>query len=125
MLEMIKQSCYSGVLGIEHHSDMGAHCFGSKILSEGCLHETAVAVSRDDFAPGNSKLGVVYSFLAFADVSNAFSQVVVHVFAISQSFDLEKCHLFMLVSLSSAESNESCLDVKSGVGQKIETYLTG
>lgn len=80
----------------------------------------------DDSAPDSSELGVISNTLGLVNVSDSLAKVKVCVLLIIHTLDLKEGKLLVLGSLTSLESGEHGLGVKSNTNyQHTDSYLTG
>ena len=112
---------------VEHHAEGGADGSGGEVLGEVSSHVAVVTVAVNNSAPNAFIVGTSLCVLGFVDVGNALAVIENAGFAVLASFNLEKSLSLMLGSLTSLESQESALDVKSAGSVKLAqmTYLTG
>ena len=98
---------------VHHNSDLGSNGPWWKVLGEFSSDETTVSVTGDNLSPDafvvNSSIGV----LLLVNECDALAVVPDSGFTVHASLDLDKGLSLMLSSLSTSESHESGLGVKS------------
>ena len=100
-------------VGVEHHSESGAHSSGREIFGELSSDGAVVAVRLDDSAPDGSEFGVVSNTLGLVNISDPLAKVKACVLLIIHTLDLEEGKLLVLSGLASLESGEDGLGVES------------
>ena len=104
---------------VEHNSDLGSHSLWWQVLGEFGSDEAGVSVTADNLTPDAL---VVYSsagILLSEDECDAFSMVPGGGGSVIASLNLDKSLSFLLSSLSTLESHERALGVKSTQRVKI------
>jgi hypothetical protein len=100
-------------VGIEHHSESGAHSSGREIFGELSSDGAVVAVSLDDSAPDGSEFSVISNTLGLVNVSDPLAKVKACVLLVIDTLDLKEGELLVLSALSSLETGEDGLGVES------------
>lgn len=98
---------------VEHDAERRSDGSGGEVLGEVSSHVAVVTVAGNNSSPNAFIVGTSLCVLGFVDVGNALAVVENAGFAVLASFDLKKSLSLMLSSLTSLESQESALDVKS------------
>lgn len=113
-------------VGVEHHSESGAHSSGGEVSGELSSNGAVVAVGLDDPAPDRSEFGVVSNTLGLVNISDPLAKVKACVLLIIHTLDLKEGKLLVLSALASLESSEHGLRVQSKWAQLNQrSYLTG
>ena len=98
---------------VHHNSDLGSNGLWGEVLGEFGSDESGVSVAGDNLSPDalvvNSSVGVLLS----VDEGDALSVVPDSGLSVIASLNLDEREVLLLSSLSSLESNESALGVKS------------
>ena len=118
---------------VEHNSDLGSNSLWWQVLGEFGSNDAGVSVTADNLTPDalvvHSSAGVLLS----VDECDAFSMVPAGGGSVIASLNLDECLSLLLSSLSTLESHERTLGVKSTQRVKISlifglervAYLTG
>ena len=98
---------------VHHNSDLGTNSSWWEVLGEFSSDETTVSVAADNLTPDafvvDSNLGV----LLLVNECNALAVVPDSCLTVLASLDLDESLSLLLSSLSTSESHESALSVKS------------
>ena len=98
---------------VEHNSDLRSNGLWWEVLGECGSHETRVSVTGDNLSPDGFVVDTSGGILVSVDESDALSVVPLRGGTVIASLNLDKGSSLVLSSLSSLESNESSLGVKS------------
>ena len=101
------------LVGVHHDSDGGAEGARWKVLDELGAHKAALSVGGDNLAPDALVVDASLLVLGFVDESNALAMVGHRSLAVLASLDLDKSGVLSLRSLTSLETEEKALRVKS------------
>ena len=101
------------LVGVHHDSDGGAEGARWKVPGEGGAHLAALSVRGGDLAPDALVIDVSLLVLGLVDESNALAMVGHRSLAVLASLELDKSGVHSLVSLTSLETKEKPLRVKS------------
>ena len=101
------------LVGVHHDSDGGAEGARWEVLSERGAHLAALSVRRGDLTPDALVIDASLLVLGFVDESNALAMVGHRSLAVLASLDGDKSGVLFLSSLTSLETGEKTLRVKS------------
>ena len=124
VVELLK--CEGSVLvGVEHHSDLGAEGSGREVSIEDSSDGSGVSVLLNDLAPPHSVSCVVLEGFGLVDVGDSLSKIVIGVFSLVDALDGEEVLSLVLVPLAPLESSEDALSIESAQISLSKAYLTG
>lgn len=101
-------------VGVEHNSEGATHGSRGEVLGESNADTTVDTVGGDNSTPSALVVLAGGGVLAFPDVSDALTVVVLGAGTVGTSLDVDESLSLMLESLTTSESSEDCFLVKSG-----------
>ena len=105
------------LVGVHHDSDGGAEGARWKVLDELGAHKAALSVGGDNLAHDALVVDASLLVLGFVDESNALAMVGHRSLAVLASLDGDKSGVLFLSSLTSLETGENTLRVKSTIAE--------
>ena len=105
------------LVGVHHDSDCGAEGARWKVLGELGAHNTTLSVGGGNLAPDALVVDASLLVLGFVDESNALAMVGHRRLAVLASSDVDKSRVLSLSSLTSLETGENTLRVKSTIAE--------
>ena len=105
------------LVGVHHDSDGGAEGARWKVLGELGAHNTTLSVGGGNLAPDALVVDASLLVLGFVDESNALAMVGHRRLAVLASLDVDKSRVLSLSSLTSLETGENTLRVKSTIAE--------
>jgi len=101
------------LVGVKHNSDAGAEGAGWQVLDELGAHEAGLSVGSGDSTPDALVVDASLGVLCLVDESNALAVVEGAGLAVLAVLNGDESGVLFLSSLSSLESDEGTLGVKS------------
>ena len=101
------------LVGVKHHSDLGAESSGGQVLGETGAHHAALAVGGGHLAPDGLIVDARLLVLGLVDKGDALAVVEGGGSTVLHVLDGDESSVVLLGSLASLETEEKTLGVKS------------